>query len=201
MKDALQRSEETIDAISAALHRFDIFTRQRSYKKFGPHVARDYKAFLAKQRNARTGKLLSKATQRGELQILKAFFQWLHGRPGYRSCFALTDANYFNMTHNDVASALASRPRPCPSLAMVNQVLSAMPSGTAIEKRDRALIAFTIITAARVDAIRTFKIRDVELAQGASTTMSVTSIRSGGSRSRPTSCRSAARRRASFEIG
>ena len=144
-RDARQKSEDTIDAMAAALHRFDGFFNRKSYKKFRHHVAQDYKRWLKKQKNKRTGRILSKATQRGELQHIKRFFEWLHGRPGYKSCFALTDARYFNMSHNDVRESLVSRPRKFPSIDQIMSVLTAAPPQDELERRDQALIAFAAL--------------------------------------------------------
>ena len=165
-RDARQKSEATIDAMVAALHRFDDFFNQKSYRKFRHHVAQDYKRWLSRRKNQKTGSPLSKATQRSELRHVKAFFQWLHGRPSYKSCFALTDANYFNLSYNDVRESLASSPRPFPTLEQVNEVLEKAAHQTVIKKRDRALIAFAAITGARIDALRTFKVRDVDIEAG-----------------------------------
>lgn len=41
-----------------------------------------------------------------------------------------------------------------------------MPATTEIERRDRALIAFTVLTGARDGAIASFKIRHVDIDQG-----------------------------------
>ena len=41
-----------------------------------------------------------------------------------------------------------------------------MPSGTAIERRDRALIAFTLLTGARDSAIASMKLKHVNLIAG-----------------------------------
>ena len=41
-----------------------------------------------------------------------------------------------------------------------------MPATTDIERRDRALIAFTILTGARDGAIASFKLRHIDIAEG-----------------------------------
>ena len=50
-----------------------------------------------------------------------------------------------------------------PTLEQMNHVLSSMPSDTDLEKRSRALIAFAILTAARADALASFKLKHVDL--------------------------------------
>lgn len=50
-----------------------------------------------------------------------------------------------------------------PSLEQVRAVLERMPAGTDIEKRDRALIAFLILTGARDGALITFKMKHLDV--------------------------------------
>ena len=62
--------------------------------------------------------------------------------------------------------ARARREKRVPTIAQVELVLCAMPGETIIQRRDRALIAFTAITGARVGALSSFRIGDVDPAQG-----------------------------------
>jgi integrase/recombinase XerD len=56
--------------------------------------------------------------------------------------------------------------RPVPTLEQIWHVLGTMPSQTAIQKRDRALIAFTLLTGARDGAIASMKLKHVDLVEG-----------------------------------
>lgn len=51
-------------------------------------------------------------------------------------------------------------------LEQIRQVIQTMPAITEIERRDRALIAFTILTGARDGAIASFKLRHIDIAEG-----------------------------------
>jgi integrase len=52
-----------------------------------------------------------------------------------------------------------------PTLEQVRHVLRSMPAATAIERRDRAIIAFAILTGARDGAIASMKLKHVDLDQ------------------------------------
>ncbi len=97
------------------------------------------------------------------LRSSKDFFQWLSREPGYKSQIKFSDAEYFNLTDKDVRIATAQREQKAPTLEQVKHVIHSMPSGTDIERRDRALVAFTILTGARDSAIASMKLKHVDL--------------------------------------
>jgi hypothetical protein len=53
-----------------------------------------------------------------------------------------------------------------PTLEQIRHVIQTMPATTEIERRDRALIAFTILTGARDGPIATFKLRHIDIVEG-----------------------------------
>ena len=62
LKEARGHSEASIDAVAMALHRFECDTSSRDFGAFRLEQAATFKRHLAEQKNARTGKALSKAT-------------------------------------------------------------------------------------------------------------------------------------------
>ena len=97
---------------------------------------------------------------------LKRFFQWLAGQPGYTSRLQYSDAEYFNLSEKDTRVATARRERPAPTLEQVKHVLAFMPDHTEIERRDRALVALTLLTGARDSALASMKLKHVDLTAG-----------------------------------
>lgn len=166
LRNAGGRNVATLDQVAAALHGFEAFTRYASFKSFRREQAISFKAHLAEQINAATGKPLSKATLHSRLGALKAFFEWLSREPGYRKAVQFSDAAYFNLSANDARVATASREQPTPSLEQVIHVLETMPSVTVVERRDRALIAFVILSGARDGAVASIRLKHVSLSTG-----------------------------------
>jgi integrase len=158
-------SEQSIDAVAKAIDRFEVYTRHRDFKAFHIEQARAFKRDLADQRG-RSGEPLSKATLYATLTALKRFFAWLAGQPGYKSRITYADAEYFNLSAKDTRIAKAVRPARIPTLEQIRHVIHSMPATNDIERRDRALIAFTILTGARDGAIASFKLRHVDVAEG-----------------------------------
>ena len=167
LREAKRHSETTVDATAAAIHRFEEYTKYKDFKKFHVQQAIGFKNHLAEQRNQHTGKKLSKSTLHSTLGYLKNFFLWLAGRQGYKSRIQYSDADYFNISDKDMRVATARREQKAPTLEQIKHVLSQMPENTEIERRNRALVAFTLLTGARDSAIASMKLKHVDLAAGA----------------------------------
>jgi integrase len=166
LKEAKGRDNATVDGVAKALSRFEESTKARDFKRFHKAQAVAFKATLAQATNARTGERISKATMLSTLRELRSFFFWLAHLPGFKSHIGYQDADYFNLSDKDVTIARARREKRVPTLAQVHHVLSLMPADTVIERRDRALIAFTAMTAARVGALASFRFGHVDLLAG-----------------------------------
>jgi integrase len=166
LKEAMRRDDASIDQVAKALVRFEGSTGHKDFKRFHREQAKAFKRKLDSEVNERTGKPLARATVHSTLAALRAFFIWLAGQPGFKSRIAYADADYFNLSEKDVRIAQASRAKPVPTLEQVHHVLATMPTGTDIEHRNRALIAFAILTGARDGALASFKMKHVNLAEG-----------------------------------
>ena len=165
LKEAKRRDEASIDAVAKALSRFEVATAWRDFSQFGPKHAVAFKRTLDAQVSLRTGDRLSRATVHSTLSALRAFFFWLADQPGFKRSLSYSDADYFNLSEKDVRIARASRDKPHPTLAQLEHVLSTMPAGTDLERRDRALIALAVLTGARDGALASLKLKHVDLVQ------------------------------------
>lgn len=166
LKEAKRYSEPTVDAVAKALARFEKYTKYRDFRAFHYKGAIAFKKYLAEQRGQRSGEKLSKATLHATLACLKGFFLWLADQPGYKSCLRYSDAEYFNLSDKDTRVATARREQQAPTLEQIKHVTAKMPVGTEIERRNRALIAFTLLTGARDSAIASMKLKHVDLHAG-----------------------------------
>ena len=163
LKEAERQSESTVDECSKALDRFEVYTGHRDFRAFHREQAIAFKEHLATQKAQRSGRELSKSTLHATLTKLKRFFQWLAMEPGYKSRVRHSDAEYFNLSDKDTRIATARREPRFPTLEQVQHVISSMPASTDIEQRDRALVAFTLLTGARDRAIASMKLKHVDL--------------------------------------
>ena len=163
LKEAKRYNEATLDGVAKALNRFEVYTKFRSFKSFHIEQAVGFKRQLSGQLNARTGKPLSKATLYSTLSALRNFFHWLAGRPGFRSRLSYSDADYFNLSDKETRVAKAHREQRIPTLEQIRYVVEKMPTSSDIERRNRALIAFTLLTGMRDRAITSLKLKHLDI--------------------------------------
>lgn len=164
LKEAKRHSEPTVDAVAKALARFEGYTRHKDFKAFHFEQAVAFKKHLAEQKAQQSGENLSKATLHSTLTQLKRFFQWLAWQPGYKSRYQYSDAEYFNLSDKETRIATAQREQKAPTLKQVRHVIATMPTSTDIERRNRALVAFALLTGARDSAIASMRLKHVDLA-------------------------------------
>ena len=163
LQEAKRLSPHSIDQKAAAIALFEASTNYKDFAAFHIEQARNFKKRQAEAINDATGKPLAKATIKSRFDALKAFLLWLADQPGYRSKIKHSDAEYFNIAANDAAIATAKREKHAPELEQVHFVLDGMKTETPFEKRARAIIAFTLLTGARDDAIASMSLSHVNL--------------------------------------
>lgn len=163
LKEAHGYSEATVDAVAKALDRFETDTKSKDFKVYHFEQAVAFKQRLICQHSQVTGKPLSKATTYATLAHLKRFFHWLAGQPGYKSRLRFSDADYFGLSNKDARVATAQRESRSPTLEQVKHVIDIMSQETDVERRNRALVAFFLLTGARDGAVASMKLRHVDL--------------------------------------
>lgn len=166
LKEAKRQSEASVDNAAAALARFETYTGFRDFKSFKVDQAVAFKRDLARQRNPSSGKPLSKATLHATLAQLKRFFFWLADQQGYRGKVKYSDADYFNLSEKEARIATAKRPTAVPTLEQIHHVLGTMPADTDLQRRDRAVVAFTLLTGARDSATASVKLKHIDMDAG-----------------------------------
>jgi len=165
LREAKRNDMATVDKASEAILRFERSTGFKPFKRFHIEQAVTFKRNLLNDKNARTGKPLSKATVDGTLRMLKAFFLWLAGQPGYKSRIAYADAEYFNLNAKDARIAHTARDEMYPTPEQCRHAFAQMPSASPLQRRDKALFAFLMLTAARDGAIASMRLKHVDLVQ------------------------------------
>lgn len=165
LRDAKRQDHSTIDGAMKSINRFEEYTGYLDFNKFKAKRAIGFKKHLLAQKSIVTGEKLSKATVLTATRHLKMFFQYLVTQKGYRAKINYSDIEYFNLSEKDTRIANAKRKRNVATIEQIMQTLEVMPYSTTIEMRDRALVAFVILTGARDSAVASAKIKHIDIAE------------------------------------
>jgi integrase len=163
LREAKRYSEASVDAVAKAIDRFETYTGHRDFAQFRIELAIGFKAHLASETSIRNSRPLSLSTRRQTLTALRELHIWLADRQGYRSRIRYADAEYFNLPLKEEAMARATRDREGPTLDQIRHVLNQMPRQGDIARRDRALVAFAILTGLRDDALASLRLKHIDL--------------------------------------
>ena len=166
LREARRQDQASVDKATDAILRFERSTGFKAFKLFKTNQAVAFKRKLDADKNARTGKPLSKATIDGTLRLVKAFVHWLAGEPGYKSRISYSDADYFNLNAKDARIAHTERDVPFPTIPQCRHTFGLMPDGSDIQRRNKALFAFLMLTGARDGAIASLRLKRIDLQQG-----------------------------------
>jgi integrase len=167
LKEAKGQDESSLDKVAAALVDFEQAIGFKNFSSFHRDWARLYKTHLERRKNCRTGKPISLTTRDATLRLVRTFIEWLSTQSGYRSRISYADAAYFNNNARDARAAHAQRPIPYPSLEQCAHAFRTMPQATDLERRNRAIFAFLILTGARDGATATLRLGHVDIVEGA----------------------------------
>lgn len=161
--EAKQKANATLKGIVKAIDRFEIYTQHKDFATFNKEQAIAFKKYITNLKTVRTEMPLSKATAFSTMNILKDFFYWITWQPGYKSKIHVPDVEYFNLSDKEVSIAKSVQLKNFPTIEQVRKVINTMPIETIIDRRNRALIAFTILTGMRDAAIASIRIKHVNL--------------------------------------
>ena len=146
------KAEATIKQVVIALGRFETFTRYADFRTFTQKQAVAFKECMAEQ-------AFSLSTVLGTVKKVQHFLRWLSLQAGYKSRVKGEAIEFMNLSEKMVRAASAPKDRDFPSLAMVEAAIDRMPFEAAIEKRNRAIMALSAMTAIRVTALTTLHLK------------------------------------------
>ena len=161
--EAKQKSKATLKGTIKAIDRFEIYNQFKDFSTFNKEQAIAFKKHLINQKAEKSQLPLSKATVLSTMNTLKDFFQWIAFQPGYKSKIHVPDIEYFNLSEKEVRVAKAAKLKDFPSLEQIRKTIKNMPVETLINRRDRTLLAFAILTGMRDAAIASVKIKHINL--------------------------------------
>ena len=165
-KEANGKSEKTINNVINSIYLLEKFTGFEDFKKINKKSILGFKKELKKKINKGTNLPVSKKYLLHTVRDLMNFFKWLSRENGYRQKINLSDIEYFNLTDKEVQIARSKKTKRVPTLEQLKRVIENMPEDTEVQKRDRALVAFIVLTGIRVNAARSVQLKHVHLEDG-----------------------------------
>jgi integrase len=165
-KEANGKSTQTINNIRVALYLFEKCTSFKYFAQLNKDSIVAFKKELMKKENRKTNKPISKTYLLHTTKHLIDFFKWLSWQNGYKRKIHVPDTAYFNLSDKDIQTAHAPAHKKIPTINQIECVIKNMPAGTEIEKRNRALIAFLVLTGVRVNAAISLKLKHVFVDEG-----------------------------------
>jgi integrase len=163
LRNAKQLGDHSVSQVAMALDRFEDYTHRRSFVEFHTGQADGFRKYLDTQSGKRSGTRLSRATVTSTLYSLRDFTRWLVEQKGFRNRLVKTDADYFNPSRRDEAISRAPRRMLVPTIAQVLTMVEAMPTGSVLDRRNRAIVALIILTGARDDAAASILLKHLDL--------------------------------------
>ncbi len=163
LKEAKRHSEPTVDAAAKALNRFEFIPSSEISKAFHFQQVIAIQEAFCRAEGQQSGEKLSKATLHATLSQLKRFFQWLARQPSYRSRLQYSDAEYFNCRTRISASLPLKGHKWYRPWSRSSTSLRRCRPRRILERRNRALVAFTLLTGARDSAIASMNLKHVDL--------------------------------------
>jgi len=153
LKEARGRCDATVNNVEKAILLYEEFTKYADLATYRPDKAIEFKKWL-KKREFR-GKVIAITTYHTYLRHLRTFFHWLSEQAGFRSKITPDMVDYLSISEKEERIATQQAPRNYPPLEYVIKLTDSIKPISEIDKRDRALIAFTLLSGMRDKAIVT----------------------------------------------
>jgi len=152
LREAKGRKEGTIRKAEDAIRRWFAYTKNKTIKvKLSDAKIVDFKQDLRKIKP--NGRKLSPGTVFDILLQTKSFFEWLAQQQGFKSLISPAVLAYFTPNREEAAYRKCRPPKRYPTLPQVKLLVNSINPDTIIRRRDRAIIAFLLLSGGRIDAV------------------------------------------------
>ena len=158
-REAIGLAAGTIRTQELGLDRYEAFIENRNFGSLTKDEA------IAFKKHLREGKL-SVAVVKATLKTAQAFHFWLHKtkRLGQRGFMAI---DYLTMDAKEARKAIAiEKFGKYPTFDEIDQAIMAMPAKDLRDRRDRGMMLVLATTAIRLSALRTLRIKHLDLENG-----------------------------------
>lgn len=152
------RAESTIDPKLRAIKLFEEMTDFADLDSFDHDMAVRFIAGVSARKMSAPSRLT-------KVRHVKGFFQYLAQEGLLKKKNARKAVNAIRLSERERRAGQGRKPVKFHSVEQYKAAILAMPKTTAIERRDRAMMAFLLLTAARDGAMITANLEHIDLAQ------------------------------------
>lgn len=158
-------NQKTIDCYLKAVYAYEEFTKYECFSRFNDEKAVKFRENLVNNVNPTTKQKRALSTVYDYLRYLKTFFNWLSNQHGYKKPINKDHIKCLRLSREQTAMATAPQRERYPTLEIIQNVVHNMPVNNELDRRDRALISFTLLSGMRDNAIITLSMKcfDVQL--------------------------------------
>ena len=142
--------KKTLYALHKSIRSFEVLTDFANLDRFNSVIAKQFMNALRNMTELSESYLFRITTD------MKKFIHWLANEPeGKRVKY--NDADYLNLTNNEIHAARATGYKPSHDYATLLEVAHKMPKDTVVDKRNRALVSLQILGSFRASELVNFR--------------------------------------------
>lgn len=162
LKGAEGFAESSLNAFAEAVDQWQFFTKNDDFLNFNKSKALAFRDWLRTRKASTESGTVSINTQYSYLRRIKKFFKWLSGQPNYNK-LNKNEIEFLRLSKGDARIARQGTTKQMPTFEEARAIIESIEIKNEIDKRDRAVICFALITGMRISAITTLKMKNFDL--------------------------------------
>ncbi len=152
-------AESSVHTFAEAVAQWQTFSQDEDFGSFDKTRALAFRNWLKERPSHTETGQISLTTQYNYLRRVKKFFRWLCEQPNYRNRILKNDVEFLKLSKKEARIATAGTTRQMPTFEEVKEIIENIIVRTEIDRRDRAIISFALITGIRISAIISLKMK------------------------------------------
>ncbi len=155
-------AESSVRTFAEAIAQWQLFSDGDDFANFNKTKALAFREWLVKKATKTKSGQLTLVTQGNYLRRIKKFFTWLSGHPSFRTKVLKNDIEFLRLSKKDALVARSGTTKTMPTFEEARKIIESIDIKTEIDRRDRALICFSLITGCRISAIVSLKMKSFD---------------------------------------
>jgi integrase len=155
-------AEDSVIKFAEAVGQWQTFTDNDDFSHFDKTKAMAFVSWLRSRKAKNESGQLALITQDNYLRRLQRFFKWLSGQPNYRTKALRNEAGFLRLSKKDARIARAGTTRRMPTLEEAQKLVGSIEIRNDIDRRDRAMICFALITGCRIGAYTSLRMKNFD---------------------------------------